>query len=286
MKQFIWSAAFAASILAAPFEAQARPQKKTAQAAARSWVKLYASTDKKVYAPGQPIQVRLTAINTAKKGAYLRFTSGQRFDFSVYRQGNNETVYTWSASRMFVQSLGSLWLKPGQSQHYNDVIGDEMGQLKPGKYRLVARLANTPRPIVAAPLAFEIAAQNTIALAARTDKTRYKIGEAVQIDVLAANKSGADKTLKFESGLDCDVTISDERGNMVWNYGANLRFIRALGEVTWQNGETKNYTRIWNGVALPGDNGTSQIKPGRYRVQTVLQSTPQLLAPPLFIEIK
>jgi hypothetical protein len=154
---------------------------------ARSWVTLKASTDQQRYTPGQPIKVRLTATNTHNSGAYLRFTSGQRFDFTVYPVGSSEAAYTWSAARMFVQTLGSLWLKPGQSQSYEAAIGDEMGALKPGEYRLVARLTNTPTRIFAAPVKFEVV-DSGLAMTTRTDKTTYKIGEPVQVDVAVTNR--------------------------------------------------------------------------------------------------
>lgn len=252
--------------------------------AARSWVKLSASTNAKRYSVGQPIQVRLRATNVHNRGAYLQFTSGQRFDLRVFRKGTSESVYTWSASRMFIQSLGSLWLRPGQSQTFEDSIGDEMGQLQPGKYRLEANLSNSPRPIVAPPVSFEIV-QAGVKLSARTDKTRYKKGEEVRVQMTATNSSSQAHTLRFESGLDADALISDEAGNPIWTYGANLRFIRALGDVKWNKGETKRYSMTWNGVPLPGETVPTTLVPGRYRVQGVLRSTPEILAPPVFIEI-
>jgi hypothetical protein len=247
-------------------------------------VTLKAATDQKRYAPGQTVQVRLTATNTAKRGAYLRFTSGQRFDFSVYPVGQGEAVYTWSAARMFIQALGSLWLKPGQSQSFDASIGDEMGALKPGKYRLHARLANSPRPIVAVPVEFEIAGPS-LSMTTRTDKTTYKIGEPVQVTVDVTNQAGKINHVNFDSGLACDVLVYDERGSQIWNYGANLRFIRALGEVPWPKGETKTYTATWDGVALPTDATPATLEPGRYRVQAVLQSVPKLSAEPVYINL-
>ncbi|HEY0075956.1 MAG TPA: BsuPI-related putative proteinase inhibitor [Abditibacteriaceae bacterium] len=263
---------------------------KAARSAVHSWVTLTASTDQKIYTPGQPIQVRLKATNTHKRGAFLRFTSGQRFDFSVYPLNKKEAVYTWSASRMFLQALGSLWIKPGQSQNFEAAVGDEMGQLKPGKYRLLARLTNSPRPIVASPIYFEVSNQKvsqseSVSVTAQTDKTTYKVGEPVHIEVVAANLTGKEQRLQFEGGLDCDVVISDESGRPIWTYGANLRFIRALGEVTWQKGETKNYTRTWDGIALPQETVPTTLKSGRYSVQAFLASTPQVKALPIYIQI-
>ena len=250
----------------------------------RSWVMLKARTDKKVYAAGQPISVILTATNTSKRGATLNFTSGQRFDFSVYKAGSSETVYTWSASRMFAQALGSLTLKARQSQTYDANIGEEMGALQPGKYRLVARLTNSPRPIVAAPIHFEIAAP-TLKVTARTDKTTYKVGEEVKIFVAVTNRLKRENVADIRSGMIADFLVSDENGAPIWNYTANLRFVRILGETSWKAGETKNLSATWNGIALPRETVGGLVKPGRYRVQGVLQTDPNVVSEPVFIQI-
>lgn len=249
-----------------------------------SWVKLRASTDKTRYATGDTVAVRLLATNTFKRGAYLRFTSSQHFDFSVLRAGTSDTVYTWSASRMFMQSLGSLWIKPRQSQNFEASIGDEMGTLKPGKYLLRARLTNTPRPIEAAPVTFEIVAP-ALSMSVRTDKTTYKIGEAVKITAAATNDADAVRVLHFDSGLGCDFIVSNPEEATTCTYGALVRFARALGDVSWNKGETKTYSTTWDGHGWPAASAPAKLTPGRYKVQAVLQSTPQILAPPVYIEL-
>ena len=252
--------------------------------ATRSWVQLKAATDKTVYAPGETVKVRLTATNTHTRGAYLRFTSGQRYDLKVVNTITNEHVYTWSATRMFMQALGSLWLRPGQSQLYQPEIGDEMGELKPGKYRLLAHLTNTPNPIHAAPVEFQVS-EPAVKVTARTDKTTYAAGEPVKIIVTTTNRSNRASTLKFNSGQMFDVFITDAANRPVWNYAANLRFIQVLGSQTWKANETKGFSATWNGIPLPDAFGNTSIKPGRYKVQAVLWSTPQVKAPPIWINI-
>lgn len=255
-----------------------------AKPASSSWVRLTSTTDEKRYTVGQPINVSFAAKNISKKTAYLRFTSGQRFDFSVAREGSKETVYTWSATRMFTMMTGSLTLKPGQIQRYEASIGDEMGTLKKGSYVLTARLANSPVSITAKPIRFEVI-DNGLAITAKTNKLTYAAGEPVDIDVVVANRSGKQNIVPFDSGLTFDAIISDESGRQIWTYGANLRFIRALGHVTWEKGETKKYSASWNGAPFPDDKGTATLAPGRYKVQVVLQSTPRLYAAPIYIEI-
>lgn len=292
MKTTIISAS-ALCLLAASAPAYCAPKSKAPKAkapvaapvaAAPSQVTLQGSTDEARYTPGQPIAVRLSAANTSKRDALLQFTSGQRFDFSVYKLGQREPVYTWSASRMFIQALGSLRLRPGQKQDFEATIGDEMGSLGPGRYILVAKLTTSPRPIVAAPIAFEIVDLG-LSITARTDKTSYKLGEPVRIDIAVANRLAQVNTVPFGSGLTFDVLITDEAGRLVWSYGANLRFIQVLGSVTWQPREVKNFSAEWDGVALPGELPTPALKPGRYKVQALLASTPNLFAAPIEIDI-
>lgn len=272
------------SLFSAALPSQAAPTSKASAAATRSWVSLKASTDKARYTPGQPIKVRLSATNTFKRGAYLRFSSGQRFDFWVAKQGETDVAYTWSATRMFMQSLGSLWLKPGQSQNYDATIGDEMGQLAPGKYTLVAHLTNPGNNIYSPPIEFEVS-DFALSLKPRTDKTRYKIGEPVNIKVDVTNTTGKAYTTPINWGMICDFSVTDDAGNSVWTYGANLRFIRALEATTWAKGETKTLSATWNGVALPGSTTPTTLQPGKYRVQAILQTDPSRASAPVTIEL-
>ena len=260
------------------------PSRSRISPAPRSWVVLQASTNKSRYALGETVQVRLTATNTSSRGAYLRFSSGQRFDFSVFKAGTNDSVYTWSASRMFMQSLGSLWLPPRQSQKFEASIGDEMGQLKPGKYRLVARLSNSGTPIKSAPVNFEIASP-ALQISARTDKTTYKIGESVKIDFTVKNTAKTPTRVTFGSGQTYDVFLFDAQNRQIWSYAANLRFIQVQTPITWQAGEAKRFSTTWNGIPLANEAGNATLKPGKYRVQVQLASQPPLDAPPLEIEI-
>lgn len=277
-------AASATFLIAASAPAHCAAKIKAPVAAAQPQVTLRASTNQTRYTPGQPIAVRLTAANASKRDALLRFSSGQRFDFSVYKVGQRESVYTWSASRLFLAATGSLRLRPAQKQKFDASVGDEMGSLGPGKYRLLARLTNAGRPIAAPPIAFEIVNLG-LSITARTDKASYKIGEPVRIDVAVANRLARANKVPFNSGMTFDVLITDEAGKLVWNDSANKRYIQVLGSLTWQPRETKNLSAEWNGVALPGELPAQPLKPGRYKVQALLASTPNLLAAPIEIEI-
>jgi hypothetical protein len=61
------------------------------------------------------------AINVTNAGGLpvrLDFNSGQRFDVSVTDSAGN-SVWTWSAARSFIQSLGSETIEPGATLVYD-----------------------------------------------------------------------------------------------------------------------------------------------------------------------
>lgn len=248
----------------------------------RSWVSLKISTDQRRYSVGQPIQVHLTATNNHTSGAYLRFTSGQRFDFSAYPANKKDSAYSWSASRSFMQGTGSLWLKPGQSQEYDAAIGDEMGQLKPGKYYLFAHLTNSPSIIFAEPTSFEVVDPG-VAITTTTDKTTYKAGESVHVYLDVANTKLGTARLPFRSSQIFDVVITDATEKPVWNYGALIRFAQNQHDEIWTKGEVKKYSTSWNGTSFQEE--LAKAKPGGYRVQAILQSSPLVYAAPVYIDI-
>lgn len=120
-----------------------------------SWVELQVNTNKRQYTAGEPVKVTLKATNIQRKDAYLKFSSGQRYDFKVFKLGEKEPVYIWSANKMFTQMTSTLKLKMGERQTYSTEIGSEMGELPPGRYRLEAHLTNSSQ-VRALPIEFTI----------------------------------------------------------------------------------------------------------------------------------
>lgn len=252
-----------------------------------SWVDLQVSTNKRQYTTSEPIQVTLKATNIQEKDAYLKFSSGQRFDFKLFKVGEKESVYVWSANKMFAMMTGTLKLKLGERKIYNAQIGAEMGQLRPGTYRLEAHLTNSSQ-VRALPIEFTIAptiASNSdkrTMLIAKTDKHLYKLGEAVKVELSLLNNSTKPTTFNFGSGQNYDVFIKNAAGQSIWNWSANIRFLMVSRPVTLAAGEKRNFSVQWNGQALPDHT----VTPGQYTVQAVYASTPEILAAPITIEIR
>jgi hypothetical protein len=252
-----------------------------------SWVDLQVSTDKLRYKVGEPIKVTLKATNIQEKDAYLKFTSGQRFDFYLYKDGGKEAVYTWSANKSFVSSLSTIKLKMAERETYQTEIGPEMGELKPGNYRLKAHLTNSSQ-VRAIPIDFTVlpatsaSAKTGAKLTATTDKKVYKVGEDVKVDFTLQNNPLKATTFNFRSGQNYDVFIKNAAGESVWNWSANVRFIMVSRPITVAAGEKRDYSVTWNGVALPDQ----KITPGKYTVEAVFSSDPEIKAAPVAIEIR
>lgn len=273
--------AFAPYAMAQPAKSANAPAKRA------SWIALNVQTDKEQYAAGEPIKVTLKATNIQSRDAYLKFSSGQRFDLKLFRVGDSEPVYTWSANKMFTMATAHVKLKQGESETYDAEMGDEMGALKAGTYRLKAQLSNSSQ-ISAAPIVFKIvprAASTDVqkaTLTATTDKSVYNLGEEVKVDCTLHNNAKSPTTFNFNSGQTYDVFIRNAAGEVVWNWAANKRFLMVSRPITLAAGEKQNFSVQWDGRALPD----AQVTPGKYTVQAIYASTPEVAAAPIVIEIR
>lgn len=71
--------------------------------------------------------------NTGDSPVGLTFSSGQTADVSVSEQGREETVWRWSADRMFTQAIRQRTLDPGEE------IREELRWRDPSAGEYVAR---------------------------------------------------------------------------------------------------------------------------------------------------
>lgn len=94
------------------------------------------SLDQREYPSKARITLRMTLENWTKTPLVLNFTSGQSYDFSV-RTDSGETVYTWSATRLFPAVIRDETV----SGEKNWVVTDEL-DLRPGNYVIEARLTD------------------------------------------------------------------------------------------------------------------------------------------------
>ncbi len=104
---------------------------------------------------GQPITLVLFLENRGTAPARITYRSGQRYDFTVSRDGR--AVWHWSqaAGVAFTQALVEAEVAPGERLVYREVFRglDTSGQpLPPGAYEARGTLPITPRPLETPPL--------------------------------------------------------------------------------------------------------------------------------------
>ena len=266
---------------------------KAATAKSPSWIRVQASADKAQYNVGEPIKVTLKATNIQSRDAYLKYSSGQRFELELFKIENQnftsalrapiEPVYTWSADKNFAMMTSHIKLKSGQSEIYQGEIGSEMGELKPGRYRLEAQLSNSSQ-ISAPSVSFVIAGVKApkATLSATTDKSVYSVGETVKVNFSIQNNASAPVSFDFNSGQTYDVYVRDAAGEMVWSWAANKRFIMSIRQVELKADEKQDFSVEWDGRALPG----REIEPGNYTIEAVYTANPAVKAAPVAIEIR
>ena len=130
----------------------------TGRAPERRGVTLRAATDKNVYGPGEPVRITLTVRNSGRQPLVLSFASAQRFDITATAQSAPPpgrprraapaapaAVWNWSHGQMFAQMLGTMELRPGQTQTWTARWDQRNNQGRPfprGRCVLHARLTN------------------------------------------------------------------------------------------------------------------------------------------------
>ena len=89
------------------------------------------------------VELALHLTNSGTQPVVLEFSSMQRYDFQV-ENASGETVWTWSADKLFGQMMGSETIGVGESREYRAswVAGSQTG-----RFVAVGRVVATNQPI-------------------------------------------------------------------------------------------------------------------------------------------
>lgn len=111
---------------------------------------------------------------------------------------------------------------------------------------------------------------------ASANKTRFKKGETVELNISVRNATQAPLTLDFTSGqsFDFQATRVGET-DTAWTWSADKSFIMALRQQTIQAGQRQSWKAQWPAPA-----------PGVYRVVGSVTTNPALQAKPFEIVVK
>ena len=99
-------------------------------------IEISVTTDRLVYAPDEPIAIRLDVTNRTNTVVVFRFWSSQRYDFLIQDEGGG-TRWHWSADIFFLAVLGEERLAPNDTLTYRERFE---GQLPPGTYTVEGTL--------------------------------------------------------------------------------------------------------------------------------------------------
>ncbi len=112
--------------------------------------------DRQVYQRDMPVHLTITAFNTANSPITLTFPSGQSYDFTVRRDGNE--IWRWSHERFFTQAIREQTIDPGDSLTYTEIweqVNNDGERVSPGKYEAAGTLTVMDR-ITTPAVAFSI----------------------------------------------------------------------------------------------------------------------------------
>jgi hypothetical protein len=94
-------------------------------------------------APGDSIPLTLHVVNGTTEPLVLEFTSSQRYDLRI-APATGESVWTWSADKLFAQMMGQETIAPGDTVMYRDVAP---APAAPGAYRVIGSITTTTREL-------------------------------------------------------------------------------------------------------------------------------------------
>jgi hypothetical protein len=109
----------------------------------RAPLRLTLSSDRPVYAAGQPVTLTLAVENIGTAPVPITAPSAQLYDFALFR-GDRET-WRWSADRAFAAQITEWALAPGQRREFSETWRPAPGTAAPGDYIAEAALMGGPR---------------------------------------------------------------------------------------------------------------------------------------------
>lgn len=109
-------------------------------------LELILRTDKTIYQSSEPVKMCLTVTNKAAQPLALHFSTAQKYDFVVKKQGIE--IWRWSSDRVFAMMLTDVILEPSQSLVYDaswQQKDSEGNGVPPGKYEVIGLLTAYPK---------------------------------------------------------------------------------------------------------------------------------------------
>jgi hypothetical protein len=98
-------------------------------------------------------------------------------------------------------------------------------------------------------------------------RNTFARGEPITLELQVRNRSDEETVLQFSSGRQFDFIVVDAGSSRVrWQWSSDKSFIQILTELTFEPGETKNFSAVWNQVGADGQ----AVGAGNYEARGLL----------------
>jgi hypothetical protein len=115
------------------------------------------TSNKLVYKNTDTIAIALTVLNQNSVSNKVTFTSGRKYDFYLYKNG--QLIWQWSQGLMFSMAISNLVLEPQKPLTYVAIFNQKLpnGQpIEPGHYKLFGAFCTKDKEYLSEPVEIEI----------------------------------------------------------------------------------------------------------------------------------
>jgi uncharacterized GH25 family protein len=112
---------------------------------AKSRLTLQATTEKRQYALGEAVKMKLSLTNAGRRPVTLHFRNGQTFDFIVKR--GRQEVWRWSHDKLFTQALQDIAIAADATKSFEatwDQKDTKGAAVSAGRYSVIGVVTATP----------------------------------------------------------------------------------------------------------------------------------------------
>jgi hypothetical protein len=201
-------------------------------------------TDTASYQPGGTVTWHYRLYNGNDQPLELTFPSSQVYDLILW-QGGTE-VARWSEGRMFLQIIVQRTVRQGETMELTDAWSLP-ADLKTGDYTLEFVLTADSGEQTGAKKTIGIGKEPTPLLSVRftSDKLIYRVGSLLTLRYTVSNVTAEDIVLTFPSAQQFDWTISDARGNLIYQWMSDKRFAGVVTRETVPAGGSLTFESQW-----------------------------------------
>jgi hypothetical protein len=95
----------------------------------------------------------------------------------------------------------------------------------------------------------------------------FEDGESIQLVMTVRNELDTAATIEFSTSRQTDfIVVRSGTSDKVWQWSDDQTFTQARSELTFEAGETKTFTVLWNQLSAAG----VQVRSGTYQARGVL----------------